>query len=328
MSVFPSHTGHIPVLLHDVLAAIPSKEYALYLDGTFGGGGYSRAILTHFPTSRLIAIDRDPSAIARARHFQEEFPERFLPIEGTFGAMKAHCANLPWYDAEKGLDAIILDLGLSSFQIDEAERGFSFKENGPLDMRMGHNIKSAEDIVNEASEEELANIFYYYGEERCARRIARKIIEMRAETPIRDTAMLANLIRACVPASKTKKDPATRSFQALRIAVNDELQEIQHMLEDAPLMLSPGGVLAIVSFHSLEDRLVKKAFSRLASPHKGTSRYMPRRNFSETTSSWTVPAGYPVSPSDAEVKHNPRARSSRLRVLKKSQPLCEEQHHE
>ncbi|QCE32218.1 16S rRNA (cytosine(1402)-N(4))-methyltransferase RsmH [Acetobacteraceae bacterium] len=319
MTVQNMKTGHIPVLLNEVITALPKKENALYLDGTFGGGGYSRAVLNHFPTSKLVAIDRDHTAILRAENFKKEFPNRFEAIEGTFSAMKEYCADLPWLKEEKcyGFDAIMLDLGLSSFQIDTAERGFSFKENGPLDMRMGNNAQSAEDIVNKASEEDLADIFYYYGEERCARRIARKIIQMRLEAPIKDTAMLADIIRSCVPPSKNKKDPATRSFQALRIAVNDELNEIQRVLEDAPTMLAPDGVLAIVSFHSLEDRLVKKAFSHLVSPTKGQSRYVPTKDASAKSSIWAVPSGYPISPSEEETKLNPRARSAHLRVLKK-----------
>ncbi|QCE33969.1 16S rRNA (cytosine(1402)-N(4))-methyltransferase RsmH [Acetobacteraceae bacterium] len=312
-------TGHIPVLLHEVLEAIPPKEDALYLDGTFGGGGYSYALLKRFSTSNLIAIDRDPTAIKRADEFKQAFPNRFLAIEGTFGAMKNYCTDLSWFkqSPRNGFDAIVLDLGLSSFQIDEADRGFSFKENGPLDMRMGNNKKSAEDIINQASEEALADIFYYYGEERCARRIARKIVHMRNEAPIKDTVTLAELVRSCLPPSRNKKDPATRSFQALRIAVNDELNEIQKALEDAPTMLAEAGIFAVVSFHSLEDRLVKKAFKNLTTSEKSHSRYLPISHLPTKASLWEIPQGYPVSPSQEEIKLNPRARSSRLRILKK-----------
>ncbi|MCB2106822.1 MAG: 16S rRNA (cytosine(1402)-N(4))-methyltransferase RsmH, partial [Rhodobacteraceae bacterium] len=240
---------HIPVLLREVVEALAPRENAVYVDGTFGAGGYSRALLEAAPCI-VWAIDRDPEALAKGRVLAESFEDRLHLISGRFGDM----AELMAEQGVRHVDGIALDIGVSSMQIDDRARGFSFLRDGPLDMRMEREGRSAADVVNTMSEKELAEIILTYGEERHARRVARAIVAARQHRPFSRTLHLADVIRAEVPRSNDGIDPATRTFQALRIFVNDELGELERGLRAAEVLLKPGGRLAVVSFHSLEDR--------------------------------------------------------------------------
>jgi 16S rRNA (cytosine1402-N4)-methyltransferase len=291
--------GHVPVLIGPVLR-LCAPIRGDWLDGTFGAGGYARALLAA-GAARVTAIDRDPAAIRRAQAMQAEYGDRLRPILGTFAALDRH--------APGPLDGVVLDLGVSSMQLDEPGRGFSFLRDGPLDMRMGQAGPTAADLVNRASEAELADILHHYGEERAARRIARAIIAAR---PIETTAALAAVIERCLPRPKPgQSHPATRSFQAIRIAVNDEFGELVAGLAAAERALKPGGLLVVVSFHSLEDRIVKRFFAAAAGGRAG-SRHAP-----ETA---PAPARFEpvtrraVAPDATEIAANPRARSARLRI--------------
>ena len=267
------HRGHLPVMLPEVLQTLAPRNDAAYLDGTFGGGGYAGAILDAAPGCTLFAIDRDPDAIARGAALAARFPGRLHLLHGRFGDMLSLMAE----QGIAALDGVVLDLGVSSFQIDQPERGFSFQFNGPLDMRMGKAGKSAQDIVNSLSESELADLLFDLGEERHARRIARAIVAARREAPIATTGRLAEIVRAAAPRDASGLDRATRSFQALRIAVNDELGEVERGLQAAAELLAPGGRLVVVAFHSLEDRLVKRFMARSAGRGTGASRHASRR---------------------------------------------------
>ena len=284
---------HIPVLLSEVLAALNPREGGVYVDGTFGAGGYTAALLDR-ADCRVIAIDRDPDAIAAGRALAERYAPRLHLIEGRFGDM----AELLSAEGVEDVDGVALDLGVSSMQFDQAERGFSFRASGPLDMRMEKNGPSAADLVNEADEAELADIIFRHGEERRSRRVARAIVEARKHKRIETTGELAEIVRRAVgPQGRDESDPATRTFQALRIAVNDELKSLETALRRIPDCLRPGGRLAIISFHSLEDRRVKEAFradDRLEA--------LTRR---------------PVEASVGEISRNPRARSAKLRVAER-----------
>ncbi|MFS3136547.1 16S rRNA (cytosine(1402)-N(4))-methyltransferase RsmH [Gluconacetobacter sacchari] len=316
--------GHIPVMLAEVLRMLAPRDGATYLDGTFGGGGYARAILAAARCT-LWAIDRDPAAIRRGEALQAELRAaegtcRLHMVEGGFGAMRA------LLDARgaPALDGVVMDLGLSSFQIDEGARGFSFRHDGPLDMRMGDTGPTAADIVNRADESDLADILYQYGEERLSRRVARAIVAARAQAPIRTTARLAEIIRSVVPGDRSGIDPATRSFQGLRIHVNDELGQIRAGLDQALDMLAPGGRLVVVAFHSLEDRLVKQAMHRAAGRLPGPSRHDPRSiQPPEQAPAYRLLTGRTLRPGDAETHANPRARSARLRAIERL-PLADQ----
>ncbi len=256
---------HVPVLLAEVLAALAPLEGARILDGTFGAGGYSRALLE--AGASVIAIDRDPTVAPIAQRLQEEFPSRFSFVEGTFSELD-ELAGGP-------VDGVVLDIGVSSMQLDEAERGFSFMREGPLDMRMSAEGESAADLVNTLEESELANLLYAFGEERKSRRIAHGIVAARARAPITTTTELARLIEKAIGRKPGEAHPATRSFQALRIAVNGELDQLVEGLFAAERLLGEDGRLAVVTFHSLEDRIVKRFFD----PAKGAptqSRHLPQ----------------------------------------------------
>ncbi|QDH15904.1 16S rRNA (cytosine(1402)-N(4))-methyltransferase RsmH [Oecophyllibacter saccharovorans] len=302
--------GHFPVMLPEVLSCLNVRDGGRYLDGTFGAGGYSTALLKAADCT-VDAIDRDPDAIARGRDISRQAGGRLHLHHGTFGNMAELARDHAPYDG------IVLDLGVSSFQLDQGERGFSFRHDGPLDMRMSAEGRSAADLVNEESEETLADILYHYGEERRSRRIARAIVAARAQTPFTTTAQLAELVRRTLPRERPGFDPATRTFQALRIAVNDELGELERALETAPKLLAPGGTFVVVSFHSLEDRLVKQAMKRLAGRQQGASRYVPQLASRSEQPEWSLLQTRPFLPSEEELRLNGRSRSARLRALRR-----------
>ncbi len=304
-----SDTWHIPVLLEEVVASLAPREGEVIVDGTFGGGGYARAILRAAKCA-VIGIDRDPSAIERGREISREFPHRLTLIQGQFG----HMQELLAAQGIDAVDAIVLDLGVSSFQLDEAERGFSFQSDGPLDMRMGSTGISAAGIVNSYSEQALAGIFYVYGEEDRSHAIARAIVAARAKAPITRTLELANICAKAIGRPPNGINPATRTFQALRIYVNDELGELARALAAAEQLLKPGGRLVIVSFHSLEDRMVKRFFTERSGHVAQASRHMPVANLAGPTASFELKVKRAVVPGKAETSRNPRSRSAKLRV--------------
>jgi len=301
---------HTPVLLREVIAALNPKAGAIFVDGTFGGGGYSRALL-EAADCVVWGIDRDPLAISRGAALVAAFPGRLALIHGRFGAMR----DLLREQGVSAVDGVVLDLGLSSPQIDEPARGFSFAHDGPLDMRMDATGQTAADVVNTAEESDLANIIYTLGEERLSRRIARAIVATRAEKPIKGTAELARIVRSAMPGRGRGRriDPATRTFQALRMHVNDELGEIDHGLVAAEQMLRPGGRLAVVCFHSLEDRRAKVFLRARSGGARGGSRHLPAEPEPPRAPSFSLHRTRAIKPSEAEISANPRARSARLR---------------
>ena len=303
-------TLHAPVMRDEVITGLNVKDGGVYVDGTFGAGGYSEAILAAADCS-VWAIDRDPDAIARGQDLIKRHEGRLTLVEGRFGDLD-DLVKLP------AVDGVTLDLGVSSPQLDQSARGFSFRLDGPLDMRMEKTGVSAADVVNTESESRLADIIFQFGEERRSRRIARAIVAARAEKPIMRTGQLASLIRAVLPPSgKDKIDPATRTFQALRIHVNAELAQLDAGLAAAGRLLRPGGRLAVVAFHSLEDRRVK-TFLR----HRTGQSPRPSRHLPDTTSN-AVPSFEDISrralkPTVHEAAVNPRARSARLRIAERT----------
>jgi 16S rRNA (cytosine1402-N4)-methyltransferase len=298
---------HIPVLREEVMEALNLRA-GLYLDGTFGAGGYTRAILTRDGT-RVLALDRDPSAIRGGAQLVDKFGDRLSLVEGRF----ADLAAIAEREKLGPFDGIALDIGVSSMQLDEAERGFSFRQDGPLDMRMGNSGRTAADIVNEASAETLADIFYHFGEERASRRIARAIVTDRVATPFLTTRPLAEMIARIMPGKPTEIHPATRTFQALRIAVNDELGELVAGLAAAEQVLKPGGRLAVVTFHSLEDRIVKLFLATRSGKGQSQGRRLPGEP-AAIAPSFSCPKGQPIVPRAQEARDNPRARSAKLRI--------------
>ena len=309
---------HISVMLPEVLQAMQPSDGEIFVDGTFGAGGYSRALLEAAKCT-VYAIDRDPSVAETAAKLAKAFPNRFFWLAGNFGDMIELLA-------EKGVNSvngIVLDIGVSSMQIDNAERGFSFKKDAPLDMRMSRDGLSAADIVNNAPEAELADIIFQYGEERKARQIARAIIEQRKIKPITTTKELADIARKVVRYAGDGIDPSTRTFQALRIKVNDELGELERALKAAEKILAPSGRLVVVSFHSLEDRIVKQFFRVCSGDTSGGSRHLPYIGATHKATTNHLPAFFlknrkPVLPSAAEIDSNPRSRSAKLRFAIKN----------
>mgnify|MGYP005848396423 CR=1 FL=1 len=305
---------HVPVMLAEVLDALSPADGEVFVDGTFGAGGYSRAILQS-ADCMVIGIDRDPGAGPRGRALEEEFSGRFRFLPGCFGDMEALLgeAGTEFVDIES-VDGVVLDIGVSSMQIDEAERGFSFQVDGPLDMRMGGEGPTAADVVNSASAEELADIIYKYGEERQSRRIARAIVAVRTDKPFARTGELAGIIEGTIGRKPgTAIHPATRTFQALRIYVNDELGELERGLVAAERLLRPGGRLCVVSFHSLEDRIVKTFLRVRSGETGGVSRHMPEAREARAPS-FRLLGRKAIRPGSQEEAANPRARSARLRA--------------
>ena len=299
--------AHTPVLLSEVVAALAPRDGAVYLDSTFGGGGYSDALLKTAQCT-VVALDRDSSAVREGEALARRYPGRLSVIEGRFSEME----RLLEPRGVTRLAGVAFDLGVSSPQIDDAARGFSFRSDGPLDMRMGSSGRTAADLVNTASEADLAAIIRDYGEERFARRIARAIIAAR---PLTRTGELAALIRCVVPEAGGI-DSATRSFQALRIAVNDELNELDRGLAAAERLLEPGGRLAVVAFHSLEDRQVKNFLRLRSGGAPKASRHLPGTR--QAAASFRLINRKPITPSAAEIARNPRARSARLRAAERT----------
>ena len=304
--------GHLPVLRDEVVAALAPRDGAVYVDGTFGGGGYSEALLAAAECA-VIGIDRDPEAIRRGAALKARHGGRLTLIEGRFGEMAEHIHGL----GIAAVDGVALDLGVSSPQLDQPERGFSFREDGPLDMRMAASGETAADLVNTLPEKELADLIWRYGEERHARRVARAIGETRTAAHITRTTELADLVRRIVPRSPDGIDPATRTFQALRIAVNDELGELERGLGAAESVLKIGGRLAVVSFHSLEDRAVKTFLAARSGTGAGVSRHAPADPKRRLGPSFRLLSRRPIRPSEAELHRNARARSARLRAAER-----------
>ena len=299
----PTSPPHIPVLLNEVLNGLALDESKTVIDGTFGAGGYSREMLK--TGARVIAIDRDPNVISFADEIKEEWGDKFTFILGNFSELNIL--------VNEKVDAIILDIGVSSMQLDEASRGFSFMRDGPLDMRMSETGKTAADIVNNYDEKSLSDILFAYGEEKRAKRIAQAIIKKRKEKFFSTTLELAKLIEETVGKGGSKNHPATKSFQALRIAVNEEFDELVKALFGAEQKLSEGGLLAIVSFHSLEDRIVKRFF---ASNQNAVSRHIPQSNVHQLASWQNI--GKAQKAGEKELTENPRARSATLRIAKRT----------
>lgn len=309
--------SHVPVLLDEVIAALAPKAGATYVDGTFGAGGYSRGVL-EAAACTVIGIDRDPAVRTHADALSKEFGGRFAFLEGRYGDMQKLLADT----GVIRVDGIALDIGVSSMQIDEAARGFSFRADGPLDMRMEAAGQTAADFINSADEEALADVIFKYGEERHARRIARAIVRARALETITRTSQFAEIVRAAMPANVRHKhdgiDPATRTFQAIRIYLNDELGELDRGLLAAETLLAPGGRLAVVSFHSLEDRAVKNFMRGRSDAAPRGSRHMPEQTGAPVLPTFTLLTRSATRPGDAECARNSRARSARLRAAERT----------
>ncbi|NQV98619.1 MAG: 16S rRNA (cytosine(1402)-N(4))-methyltransferase RsmH [Rhodospirillales bacterium] len=304
--------SHLSVMADEVVQGLAPKSGGTYVDGTFGAGGYSAALLKQAKCT-VWGIDRDPLAQTFGEKLSQIYPGQITVLSGCYGDMEALLADV----GVKAIDGITLDLGVSSMQIDDPGRGFSFRGDGPLDMRMGSSEQTAADVVNSFAEEEIANIIYMYGEERASRRIAHAIVEFRKSKPITGTGQLASLIRSVVSKSKDGIDPATRTFQALRIYVNDELGELDRGLGAAERLLVPGGRLAVVSFHSLEDRRVKTFLRTRSGDSPRPSRHLPDTGEVRVpTFKVTRKSGQKASPQEVAV--NPRARSARLRVAERT----------
>ena len=307
MSALAAPPPHVPVLLGQAIEALDPRPGGLYIDATFGAGGYASALVER--GARVIAIDRDPAAIRAGEALAASSRGRLELVEGRFGDLAAIASRL----GVDAADGVVFDIGVSSMQLDEPERGFSFRFEAPLDMRMGGSGRSAADILRKEDEATIADILFYFGEERAARRIARAIVADREVKPFTSTLELASLIARVAPAPRGElTHPATRAFQALRIAVNDELGELVRGLSAAERLIKPGGRLVVVTFHSLEDRIVKLFFSSRSGRGRAASRRLPGER-PEAHPTFEVPRGQPVKPGEAEAQSNPRSRSAKLR---------------
>jgi len=306
----PSAPRHVPVLGRQAIEMLSPHDGGVYLDATFGAGGYSRAILETAGT-RIIGIDRDRTAITGGFDLVDRSDGRLTLVEDRFSNLAEICAALDILS----VDGVVMDVGVSSMQLDEAERGFSFRLGGPLDMRMGRDGPTAADVVAKASEADLANIIYIFGEERHSRRLARAIVAARKEAPVATTRALADIISRVVRSKPGEIHPATRTFQALRIFVNEELDELHLALSAAERMLKPGGRLVVVSFHSLEDRIVKNFMVERAKAGGG-SRHLPE--IAQDAPSFHILTKRPVTPDDGEISVTPRARSAKLRAAERT----------
>lgn len=301
-----SNSPHIPVLLRPILDHCAPISGA-WLDGTFGAGGYTRALLDA-GADRVYGVDRDPMVFDMAQSWAADYGDRLHLVEGVFSKLDEYASDL---------DGVVLDLGVSSMQLDQADRGFSFIKDGPLDMRMSQSGPSAADIVNTTDEAELANILFLYGEERASRRIARAIVKRREATPFDTTLDLADLIESVLPRTKPgQSHAATRSFQALRIAVNDEYGELYRGLMAAERALKPGGQLAVVTFHSVEDRMVKRFLQMRSGSNARANRYAP--DIEQAPAQFELRSKKAIAPTEDELAQNPRARSAKLRIARRT----------
>jgi 16S rRNA (cytosine1402-N4)-methyltransferase len=299
MSAAAETTPHIPVLIRPLIEAV-SPVSGVWLDGTFGNGGYTRALLDA-GADKVIGVDRDPLAFELAADWVAGFGERIELVEGVFSKLDEYASDL---------DGVVLDIGVSSMQLDVAERGFSFMRDGPLDMRMSQSGISAADLCNDADEVELADIIYLYGEERASRRIAKAIVAAR---PLTNTGELAKIVESCLPRPKPNQShPATRTFQALRIAVNNEYGELAMGLMAAERALKPGGQLAVVTFHSVEDRMVKRFLQARSGNNANANRFAPETE--QVTPAFRIEKRKAIGPDEQELAENPRSRSAKLRV--------------
>lgn len=316
-NAFPKEP-HIPVMLEEVLSYLSPVGTEIYVDGTYGAGGYTQAFLEKAPQCQVIAFDRDEEAIERGRQMAEKYPGRLHLHHARFSQILEKLAG-------QKVNGLVLDLGVSSPQLDQAERGFSFQKEGPLDMRMGLNEQSAADVVNTYEEEDLASLFYQYGEERFSRRIARFLVQQREKEPFTRTLQLASAVERAIPVRRheQKIHPATRVFQALRIYVNQELKEIETVLEASQEALLPGGRLVVVSFHSLEDRLVKLFLKEVSGQGHSVSRHRPEL-LSKKSVTFDILTKRAVGACEEEARQNPRARSAKLRAGRRVTVLRQE----
>jgi 16S rRNA (cytosine1402-N4)-methyltransferase len=306
----PADARHIPVLGRQAVEMLSPHAGGIYVDATFGAGGYSRAILDVAGT-RVIGIDRDRSAIAGGFELVDKSDGRLALVEDRFSNLAEVCTG----QGVNAVDGVVMDVGVSSMQLDQAERGFSFRLGGPLDMRMGHEGPTAADVIAKASEADLANIIYIFGEERHSRAVARAIVAARKEAPVTTTRALADIVSKVVRSKPGEIHPATRTFQGLRIFVNQELDELHLALAAAERVLKPGGRLVVVSFHSLEDRIVKN-FLVERGKAGGGSRHLPE--LAHAAPSFVILTKRPIVADDAEISANPRARSAKLRAAERT----------
>jgi 16S rRNA (cytosine1402-N4)-methyltransferase len=301
--------AHSSVLLKEVLEYLAPKAGEKFLDCTFGAGGYSAAILESC-NCKVTGVDRDPTVMTFVKNLEDKYKQRFNFIHADFGSVIENLSN-------SHFDGIVLDLGVSSMQIDNADRGFSFMHDGPLDMRMSKVGMSAAEFINEAAEEVIAEVIYKYGDETASRKIASKIVYERNLEPITTTDRLARIVRSAIGFRKSKIDLATKTFQAIRIFINNELEQLEHFLEKVASILAPGGRLVVVSFHSLEDSIVKYFFKQNSSKIVAQSKYAKNAPITEPGKWLKIITKKPVSPSDQELKRNVRARSAKLRAALK-----------
>lgn len=304
--------SHIPVLLKEVLQYLEPKDGEIYIDGTFGAGGYTKAILDT-ANCNVYSIDCDPNVKPTADKLKNIYKERFTFLSGKFSQM----ATLIESEGLSQVNGIVLDIGISSMQVDESDRGFSFMREGPLDMRMSGQGVDAASFVNNAGEKEIADVLYNYGGEKKSRYIAKAILQAREKAPITTTTEFAKIVRDAIHGKKEKIDPATRTFQAIRIWVNDELGELKRALDAAMKILAPGGRLVVVSFHSLEDAIIKEFFNEKSGKTAGVSRHLLVFENEKPKAPMELLTRKVVIPSDAEVENNVRARSAKLRAAKR-----------